>query len=78
MNFSNQEHLDYTTQSMNLTKNDCVSETATDTCACGLRVFYRPFVKSVVYLEAIQAVLDVGKEKAERSCRHGIGKTSSG
>ena len=65
MNFSKQEYLDYTVQSMNLAKNDCILEAAAGTCACGRSV--APFVKSVICLDATPAMLEVGKEEAEKS-----------
>ncbi|MDR1346304.1 MAG: class I SAM-dependent methyltransferase, partial [Bacteroidales bacterium] len=65
LNFSKQEYLDYTIQSMDLTPNDYVLEAAAGTCICGRSV--APFVKYVTCLDATPAMLAVGKEEAAKS-----------
>lgn len=57
LNFSKQAYLDYVVQSMNLTKNDNVLEAAAGTCVCGRSI--APFVKTVICLDTIPAMLAV-------------------
>lgn len=65
MNFSKQDFLDFTVESMELNKNDNVLETAAGTCACGRSI--APFVNWVTCLDATKAMLDVGKREAQKS-----------
>lgn len=65
LNMSKQDYLDYTVQSMNLSPNDNVLETAAGTCICGRSV--APFVQSVTCLDATPAMLAVGEEEAAKS-----------
>jgi len=59
------ESFDYTVQSMNLIKDDCVLDAAAGTCAFGRAA--APFVKTVVCLDATPAMLAAGREEAAKS-----------
>jgi len=63
--FSKQEYLDYTVQSMKLTKDVIVLDAAAGTCLCGRSI--APLAKSVICLDATPAMLAIGKEEAEKS-----------
>ena len=63
MNFSKQEYLDYTVNCVKFSPNDIVLDAACGTCACGCAI--AGCVKKVVCLDATQAMLDVGRRKAE-------------
>lgn len=65
MNFSKQEFLDYTVESINPYKKDIVLETASGTSACGRAI--APFVYSVNCLDATREMLNIGKIEAEKS-----------
>ncbi len=64
MNFSKQEFLDDTVLEIDAQRTDKVLEVAAGTCVCGRSL--APFVESVTCLDATAAMLQVGKEMAEK------------
>ena len=63
MNFSKEEYLRYTNSCINPQSADSVLEVASGTCACGRSI--APFVRNVTCLDVTEAMLNVGKSKAE-------------
>lgn len=63
MNFSKEEYLKYTNSCVNPQKENSVLEVASGTCACGRSL--APFVRNVTCLDVTEAMLNVGKSKAE-------------
>ena len=63
MNFSKEEYLKYINTCINPQKENSVLEVASGTCACGRSI--APFVRNVTCLDITEAMLNVGKIKAE-------------
>lgn len=64
MNFSKKDYLDYTVKCINLASTDSVLDIAAGTCICGRSI--APSVKMVTCIDATQAMLEVGKQKAHK------------
>ena len=65
VNFSKEEYLNYTISRVAPEGQDSVLEAAAGTCACGRS--FAPLVQSVVCLDATPAMLQIGKQEAEKS-----------
>ena len=65
VNFSKEEYLSYAVSAAAPGPGDTVLEAAAGTCACG-RAF-APLVRTVVCLDATEAMLEVGRREAERA-----------
>ncbi|HIT90971.1 MAG TPA: methyltransferase domain-containing protein [Candidatus Merdenecus merdavium] len=64
MCFTKQEYLKHMVSSVNPKGSDTVLEVAAGTCICGRSL--APFVQSVICLDMTPAMLEVGKDKAEK------------
>ncbi|MDO4294355.1 MAG: class I SAM-dependent methyltransferase [Eubacteriales bacterium] len=65
VNFTKEEYLDYTLSCVAPTGRDTILEVAAGTCACGRS--FAPLVQSVVCLDATPAMLQIGKQEAEKN-----------
>lgn len=65
VNFSKEEYLHYTISRVAPEGQDSVLEVAAGTCACGRS--FAPLVQNVVCLDATPAMLQIGKQEAEKS-----------
>lgn len=64
VNFSKKEYLDYMLQCIAPGREDTVLEIAAGTCVCGRS--FAPLVQTVVCLDAVLSMLQVGKEEADK------------
>ena len=65
LQFTKQEYLDYTVESVKPCGEEAMLEAAAGTCICG-RAF-APYVRTVVCLDATDAMPEVGRREAENS-----------
>ena len=65
LQFTKQEYLDYTVHSVKPRGEEAMLEVAAGTCVCGRS--FAPYLRSVVCLDATDAMLEVGRHEAESS-----------
>ena len=65
LQFTKQEYLDYTVNSVKPCGEEAMLEVAAGTCVCGRS--FAPYVRTVVCLDATDAMLEVGRREAENS-----------
>ncbi len=63
LNFTKEDYLNYTINSVEPQKEDIMLEVASGTCICGRS--FAPNVKNVVCLDATESMLKVGKKESE-------------
>ena len=65
LQFTKQEYLDHTVESVRPCGEEAMLEVAAGTCVCGRS--FAPYVRTVVCLDATNAMLEVGRREAEIS-----------
>lgn len=70
MNFSKEDYLEYTVAAASVSKTDCVLEVAAGTCATGRAI--APYAASVACLDVTPAMLESGKQEAEKKQLHNM------
>ena len=65
LQFTKQEYLDYTVESVKPCEEEIMLEVAAGTCVCGRS--FAPYLRTVVCLDATDAMLEVGRHEAESS-----------